>query len=195
MTNAGGCATGRGMSNKQPARRRYFTADGKPKKKQGAFSKRLDPAMTQVLIQALSAGSPIAVACGYANIEPASFYGWMRQGKVAPEGTLAREFFNKVQRAKAEFVLRSLAVIQKAANAKEKPNWQAAAWMLERRYPDLFARRYTPAGAPARDEYGDNLDDSHLSAVDDDAENEDLAALTAIIARDQKVRGSKSGTR
>ena len=45
------------------------------------------------------------------------------------------QLFQAVQKAESDAVARNVAVIQTAA----KKSWQAAAWWLERRYPEEFA--------------------------------------------------------
>lgn len=55
------------------------------------------------------------------------------------------EWRDAVEAAEAEAVARNVAVIQKAAQSQ----WQAAAWWLERRYPDEWRLRDALAAAHA----------------------------------------------
>jgi Tfp pilus assembly protein FimT len=48
------------------------------------------------------------------------------------------EFFNAVEKAKAEAVSRNVAIIQKSAHSG---TWQAAAWWLERTQQQIFGRK------------------------------------------------------
>lgn len=47
------------------------------------------------------------------------------------------EFRDKVEKANAVFARTNVKIIQKAASR----TWQAAAWLLERRYPEIYAKR------------------------------------------------------
>ena len=49
-----------------------------------------------------------------------------------------KSFWKEVQLAESEAIMRRLARIEKVA---EEGNWQADAWVLERKYPDKFGRR------------------------------------------------------
>jgi hypothetical protein len=55
------------------------------------------------------------------------------------------EFRRAVEVAQAEFCGRNLRIIQGAAEEKNKwgqSQWQASAWLLERRWPELFGLRH-----------------------------------------------------
>lgn len=47
------------------------------------------------------------------------------------------EFIERIKKAEAKAILRNVAIINQAATE----NWQAAAWWLERRYPNQFGKR------------------------------------------------------
>jgi hypothetical protein len=77
-----------------------------------------------------------------------TMYGWLKRGgkearrlenpKANPEEAEAiyAEFFLTYKKALAKGQLRDLQIIGKAAEEQ----WQAAAWKLERRFPDLWGR-------------------------------------------------------
>ena len=98
---------------------------------------REDEIKVSILEQALLAGNTYANACEYSGISESTYHRWMREGAVAPEGTLARKFWQRIKKAVATCNNRNVLIIQKAA-AK---NWQAAAWFLERRYPNEWGRK------------------------------------------------------
>lgn len=78
----------------------------------------------------------------YAELAP------LLRKKTAPAVSYP-EFVDRVEKARGDTVVRALGVIQKAM----PDSWQAAAWLLERRYPDEFGRRqrleHTGAGGGA----------------------------------------------
>ena len=86
----------------------------------------------QLIVAALKAGNYIDTACDYAGISHQSFYNWMEQGEAAQRGKFF-EFFEAVQKARSEAEMRNVNVVQKAAQGG---TWQAAAWHLERSFPE-----------------------------------------------------------
>ena len=78
----------------------------------------------------------------------ATFYNWLEKGEAAKSGVL-REFFDAVERAKADSALRLVSQITLQAPT----DWRAAAFMLERRFPDDYGRRAEltgKAGGPVK---------------------------------------------
>jgi hypothetical protein len=102
--------------------------------KRGRRSK-LTPTLQQYLVRALSVGCTHRAACQYAGIHYATFYRWLHTGETgkAPYD----DFCNAIKRAEAEGVLRALEQIHAAGDT----DWRAAAWLLERRYPEEFSKR------------------------------------------------------
>lgn len=82
-------------------------------------------------------GLPQKVAAAYSGINEATFYRWMERGESNPK-SMYGEFCEAVKRAVAESEATLVANIRLAAN--KTASWQAAAWMLERRFPDRWAR-------------------------------------------------------
>lgn len=70
----------------------------------------------------------IARACTYAGIGESTYHDWCNQYP---------EFKDRMDKARSNSVLVSLAVLRKAAQAGQ---WQAAAWFLEHAYPEEFGR-------------------------------------------------------
>ena len=71
----------------------------------------------------------------------ATFHNWLKEGEVAKSGVLM-EFFDAVSRAKADSALRLVSQITLQAPT----DWRAAAFMLERRFPDDYGRRTEVTG-------------------------------------------------
>ena len=75
-----------------------------------------------------------AQACG---IVSTTLYRWMKRGERQPDGPYG-EFCRALKRADLEAELACLRQIKEAA---QNGDWRAAAWMLERRYPEKWGRR------------------------------------------------------
>lgn len=99
----------------------------------------LKPEVSDRILQMLRAGNYVDVACRAAGIGQSTFYDWLargdREGK-APADAPFREFREHVDQARAEGEARNVAVIAKAATR----DWKAAAFLLERQYPERWAR-------------------------------------------------------
>lgn len=93
-------------------------------------------AQTQSMILAfISAGAPIQVACAAVGINKDTYFHWL---KLAGQGRQAYIAFKEaVDKANAQAVVKNVRVVSKSAAAGV---WQAAAWWLERRFPDEWAR-------------------------------------------------------
>ena len=111
----------------------------------------------------IRAGNYAVVAAGCAGIEERTYYNWLKRGEEAKSGIFL-QFFQAVKKAKddaeAERVLkiRSVAMGEAPAELIEikdkktgevtrqitkymKPDWFAAAWLLERQHPARWAKR------------------------------------------------------
>lgn len=75
--------------------------------------------------------------CKYLNIDESTWYRWLREGKNSSENSLKYQFYHTIKKAEAIVEIRHLNIIQNAA----KKNWHAAAWFLERRYPDKWGKK------------------------------------------------------
>lgn len=98
--------------------------------------KLIDEGIRSRLLQAIRLGSYIEHACFYAGIDSSTFRKWRQ--KAEQEIEPYKSFWKEVQLAESEAIMRRLARIEKTA---EEGNWQADAWVLERKYPDKFGRR------------------------------------------------------
>lgn len=97
---------------------------------------KLTPELQQKIVDAIRMGAYIETAAAYAGINKSTLYDWMKRGARAKSGKY-KEFSNAIEKALAESEMRDLAVIAKAS----RENWQAAAWRLERKFPDRWGRR------------------------------------------------------
>lgn len=113
-------------------------------------------AKAALIIEAIRRGLPYKLAAAAGGVSYNTFIRWRNEGSNPDAPRHLREFCHQVRKAESEAAQRFIGLIEAAA----KRNWQAAAWMLERRHPDLFGRAAEP---PSR-----ALADSDLSIDDDD---------------------------
>jgi len=106
---------------------------------------KLTPKVSADLCAALQAGATLRIAADFAGIGERTLFAWLASTK--PEFMQLQQ---DVKAATARGDVGALAVIQKAAKGG---NWQAAAWLLERRHPGEYGRRQalTVARAPEVD--------------------------------------------
>lgn len=86
------------------------------------------PETVKKLCDAIRLGASYGDACGYAGIDIATFGRWRDE---------FADFAHEIKEAEASGRVQLIAKIQKAAT---DGNWQAAAWMLERRDPQNYGR-------------------------------------------------------
>jgi transposase len=103
------------------------------------------------IVNAIRAGNYQDTAAAYAGIDEATFYRWMERGREETEGIYC-EFRKAVENAKAAAEVRDVALIDRAA---QDGSWQAAAWKLERKFPNKWGRVNRteisgPDGAPVK---------------------------------------------
>lgn len=102
-------------------------------------------------VQARRVGANNADCAHYAGVHPSTVILWRNRltayeetgkdptPKSVPPLELIAELFDADKRAKADYKVELLALIQQAARAG---TWQAAAWKLERGYQDEFSLRH-----------------------------------------------------
>lgn len=93
--------------------------------------------LAEQLLALIRSGNYLGVACRAVNLPRRTFGEWLERGKRGEEGDEPYvEFRAKVEQARAVGEARNVAAIASAA----KESWQAAAWMLERQYPERWGR-------------------------------------------------------
>jgi hypothetical protein len=103
---------------------------------------KLTPEARDRLCRAIRAGCSLKDAALCAGIDRATLQRWLARGRAEQAGEYC-DLCGAVTRARAECEVRCLALINRAA----RKDWRAAAWLLERRYPQRFGR---PEARPAR---------------------------------------------
>lgn len=111
---------------------------------------KLNPEIKNKIVTAIRAGNYIETAAAYAGISKNTLYDWLRRGerekqrveknpryKIRKSEQPFVDFSDAVEKALAEAEVRDVAIIAKAA----EDQWQAAAWRLERKFPDKWGRK------------------------------------------------------
>jgi hypothetical protein len=98
-------------------------------KRGGGRKSKYTPETVGKLLQAIKLGATYKLACDYAGIDQSTFHDWMKNKP---------EFSTQLKEAEGSGAVGLLARIQKEAT---DGTWQAAAWILERRYPDMYGRQ------------------------------------------------------
>lgn len=93
---------------------------------------RLTNDLVEQLEARLRSGSYLDVACRAIGIDPAQLDELLRTNTKR-----AREISERLESARANAEVANVALVQRAAR---DGNWLAAAWLLERLYPDRYAR-------------------------------------------------------
>lgn len=125
----------------------------------------LTPATQRRIVRALKAGATFKLAAQYGGISYNTFNEWRKRGKAEldrADGARVHtdireserpfvEFYEATKKAEADAAIKWLEEIDKAAKAG---NWPAAAWKLERRYPEEYGRRIVDANVKGAGEDG-----------------------------------------
>lgn len=112
-----------------------------------------------VLLALLENGLPRTEALALVNLPHRTYSRWMQQGQAEDDTdpdsppTFYWHFWRSVMRAEAMFAMAAVALITQAAR---RGSWRAAAWLLERKYPDMWGpprsrQRRSDDEAPAPD--------------------------------------------
>ncbi len=125
------------------------------------------------ILWALRLGNYRKTAAEYACISERTLGDWLYKGSEENGGEYA-DFHNDVLEAEQAAEVRALGVIQQAANNGQ---WKAAAWFLERKFPERYCTRAAIFLAKRLD-VNDPMDLDELS--DDDLHDEVLRQIASI---------------
>lgn len=101
---------------------------------------KLTPDRAARIIQAVKAGNFLNVAAKFANIGERTLSRWLSKGRDHQDTgrtTIYSTFLRDVDAAECAAEVFAVAQIRQAA----AENWTAAAWYLERKYPDRWGRK------------------------------------------------------
>ncbi len=105
---------------------------------------KLTKGVADKICRALRIGAFMECAVSVGGVGRSTVYTWLRTGEEdikKKRRTIAAKFKREFDKASAEAEFRKLQVIDNAAMREGDPDWKAAAWMLERKWPDRWARR------------------------------------------------------
>lgn len=101
----------------------------------GAPHRYDNPEVRKRLVEAVRAGAHYGLAAQYAGIDRTTFQRWLQKGREGDP--LFADLVAEIEQAEAQNAVVNLGLIRKAAMAG---TWQAAAWILERRHPQMYGR-------------------------------------------------------
>ena len=111
----------------------------KPAKHPGGCPTTRTPLARERILEAIRLGSTYELAAYYGGMSYQTFNEWVKADV---------EFSDAVKEAEGEAALKWLKKIESAAN---QGNWFAAAWKLERRYPNQYGRTVTQTEVTGKD--------------------------------------------
>ena len=95
----------------------------------------LTPEVQARVCEAIAAGNTRKDAAEYAGVGDSTLRAWLARARQKRGNGPYRALLAAVKKAEADAVVRNVAIIQKAAGK----TWQAAAWWLERKYPENWS--------------------------------------------------------
>jgi hypothetical protein len=98
---------------------------------------KLTPEAQEQITSLVRAGASSEVAAQAAGIGRRTFTRWMQLGESARTGSALRGFYDAVERARAEA---ESVLVTRIAQAASRGSWPAAAWLLERRFPERWMK-------------------------------------------------------
>lgn len=144
---------------------------------------KLDEKTIKAITEAIAAGCSREGAAAIARVAPATLYDWLARGKRGEP--VFSEFLESVKKAEGELERECLSVIKAASF---KGTWTASAWLLERRWPELWGRLKS-VEEPAKQ-------DEDLSTSDRQAKIHKLQAMIDALnsgeSNDETNSGSES---
>ena len=97
---------------------------------------KLTPATQAKILESIRAGLTHKLACMRVGVNDSTFYRWLQEGSQARSGRY-KDFHDEVMRANAD----SAEVLLNQIRIKAYEDWRAAAFILERRFPDDYGKR------------------------------------------------------
>jgi hypothetical protein len=113
----------------------------KPGKRPRGTPTLLTPARHALVVDMVRRGNFLRAAAAAAGVAERTVYQWRERGEAdhaADVPSVYRAFAEDLAAADAEAEMRLLAMIDGSA---VDGDWKAAAWILERRWPDRYSRR------------------------------------------------------
>lgn len=103
----------------------------------------VDPTVLDRIVELVSQGTSITGAAKEAGLRSRRVKAWVERGsddsEVARDPAMV-DFAMRVREAEGQVEHRAVSIIDKAA---QDGDWKAAAWLLERKFPDIYRQRST----------------------------------------------------
>lgn len=138
------------------------------------------PRIRRLLYKALEAGLPQNRACDLVGLSWNTFNRWCDIGRVSSGANAYKAFYERIKRIEARREARLLGIIEKVAQGEYKihdveitldkngrsfkrrtrtarPEWKAAAWRLERLYPEDYGQRIEDLSALTAEEIAHDI--------------------------------------
>ncbi len=103
--------------------------------------------LVEQAVEMKSHGMSNADICFALGIAEGTFYRWLREDDTK----LKRALSQGLKKAEAEYKETLLQSIMATATREKNPQWTAAAWLLERKYPDEYAQTTRKVEAEGED--------------------------------------------
>lgn len=91
------------------------------------------------IVNALLIGATYELAALYAGVSHDTLLRWRKKAEKAAPGTTLAQLRDRMAEAEGRAAIGWLAKIESQAN---QGDWKAAAWKLERRYPETYGRTF-----------------------------------------------------
>lgn len=99
---------------------------------------KLNEEVIEKAYKLIAAGNYHKTVAQYLGIDESTWWRWLQKGETAKsKKSIYYKLFKQIKKAEAEAQMRNVAIVQEAA----QESWQAAAWWLERRYPEEWGRK------------------------------------------------------
>lgn len=149
----------------------------KTKRRRRGRPTKLTPELQKEIVKWIRAGCYVETVCSASGIARNTYKAWLRKGAKAKSGKF-RDFLTAVKKAVAESENLAVGTIRTAS----KDRWQAAAWILERKHPERWARadRYAP---PRQEGPAVSVSKVVEALRLADLEENDLATIEAILSK------------
>lgn len=117
--------------------------------KNGSMMRRpkLTYRLVEQAVEMKSHGMTNADICRALCVSETAWYNWLRE----PDTKVKVALVEGIKKAEAEYKETLLQSIMATATREKNPQWTAAAWLLERKYPDEYAQTTRKAEADTDD--------------------------------------------
>lgn len=109
---------------------------GSGRKKGPGRPTKLDKKLANEIVRWVQSGNYIETAAAACGVHPSTVRNWMRAGARSKQGCYT-EFLAAIKKAEGLAHAQGLARLRSHGGK----SWQADAWFLERRWPDLWGRK------------------------------------------------------